>query len=127
MNTKPHAVAALSDGTSFTYNANGNMTSRAKAGTSTIYYTYDVENRLTQVASGAWTQAQFNYDGDGGRTKKISYTNGIPSATTMFIGNLYELSGSRTTRHIYFGSQVVADVTNGQVLYNHTDHLGVKR
>src|SRR3989338_10793278 len=48
--TKPHALTALSDGTTFQHDANGNLTRRLKpTGLAEALYTFDAENRLTQV------------------------------------------------------------------------------
>jgi len=59
-----HAVTALSNGNSYAYDANGNMTARTVGG-QTFNLTYDCENRLVGV-SGAAT-ASFVYNGDGQR------------------------------------------------------------
>ncbi len=115
---RPHAVSSLSDGTSFTYDANGNMATRAKAGVTT-YYTFDTENRLCQVKNGTTVQATFAYDGDGGRVKKIAGTT-----TTRYVGNLYEDTATATVKHIYLGSTEVASVNGSLTMYYHQDHLG---
>lgn len=67
----PHAVTGLSDGTTFTYDANGNMVTMQK-GTLTWQYSYDVENRLKGVKKNNLLQAKFEYDGDGGRVKRTT-------------------------------------------------------
>ena len=63
--TIPHAASAAGTN-SFSYDCNGNMTSR-NIGGQNYTLTYDAENRLTAV-SGA-TTATFVYDGDGNRVK----------------------------------------------------------
>ncbi len=69
----PHAVSSASDGSVFQYDQNGNMVKMTKGGIVSDYI-YDAENRLKEVKKAAATQAKFEYDGDGGRTKKIAYT-----------------------------------------------------
>jgi YD repeat-containing protein len=63
--SQPHAVSSISNGQSFAYDANGNMTTRDdESGDYT--QVFDVENRLAQVVdndSGATTL--FQYDADG--------------------------------------------------------------
>ncbi len=118
VNVKPHAVTSLSDGTTFTYDANGNMASTAKAGVTTTY-AYDTENRLTSAVKGGSPLAIFTYDGDGGRTTKT-----VSGTTTKFVGNLYEEAGTQKTAHIYFGSTHVVSIAGGKVDYIHQDHLG---
>ena len=54
--TGPHAVTSLSDGTTFTYDANGNMATKQE-GSAITYDTYDTENHLTQVKNGSTTIA----------------------------------------------------------------------
>ncbi|HOW36576.1 MAG TPA: SpvB/TcaC N-terminal domain-containing protein [Candidatus Omnitrophota bacterium] len=66
---RPHAVTSLSDGTTFSYDVNGNMSTKMKGG-ETWEYAYDTENRLTSVRKNAFLLGEFEYDGDGGRVKK---------------------------------------------------------
>jgi len=122
----PHAVTSGSDGSSFNYDANGNMITMNKGGVAWTYI-YDSENRLVEVKKNSQTQAKFEYDGDGGRTKKVSYTyvSGTPvTETTRYVGSLYEESASQTTKHIFMGDTRIASITNGQLKYYHGDHLG---
>jgi RHS repeat-associated protein len=120
-NAGPHAVTSLSDGTVMTYDANGNLVSMTENSIVTAY-TYDVENRLVAATRDGQPVADFEYDGDGGRTKKTSY--GPSTTVTRFVGSLYEESASRETRYVFLGDMRVASVTNDEVLYYHTDHLG---
>ncbi len=114
----PHAVTSLSDGTAFRYDANGNMIAKTESGVATAY-TYDAENRLVKVEKNGGTIAQYEYDGDGGRTKKVT-----AQGTTEFVGALFEKTGMRETRHVFLGSTRVASVTAGEAVYFHADHLG---
>jgi len=70
------------------------------------------------------TLAQYFYDGDGGRVKKIT-----PRGTTTYIGSLYEVTGSLKTKHIFMGPNRIATVSGTNpvpdtVAYFHSDHLG---
>ncbi|MBI5415287.1 MAG: fibronectin type III domain-containing protein, partial [Candidatus Omnitrophica bacterium] len=126
-NGGPHAVTALSDGTTFTYDADGNMVTKVEAGVTTAY-TYDAENRLVKVTKNGSVIGQYEYDGDGGRTKKTATVSGQTTSTT-FVGSLFETSGARNTKFIFLGGQRVAAVTNSptlgsSTLYYHADHLG---
>src|SRR5262249_13865347 len=151
----------LSDGTVFKYDLNGNMVKVIK-GRETTSYAYDAENRLKMVTSqtvgqAALTIAQYYYDGDGGRTKRIVYrrnkavynANSIftlfeknnqlfmqgtvakpTPVVTRYVGNIYEeegpstSSGLRRSKFIYLGNTRVAEVSGGDIMYYHTDHLG---
>ena len=70
------------------------------------------------------TLAQYFYDGDGGRVKKVT-----PKATTTYIGSLYEVTGSLKTKHIFMGPNRMASSFRGSeateaISFYHTDHLG---
>ena len=81
-----HAVTGLSNGNTYQYDANGNMTQRVVGG-QTYNLTYDAENRLVSV-SGAAT-ASFSYNGDGERVKAV-----IGGLTAVYVGEHYEWRGS---------------------------------
>ncbi|MGB0383565.1 MAG: RHS repeat-associated core domain-containing protein [Ardenticatenaceae bacterium] len=96
---KPHAVVSKG-GWNYCYDANGNMTDKVVY----IYannYTYDSENRLTDVSANGTSIASYTYDGDGNRVKVTE-----SSETTLYVGSLvqwrngtlikyYEVGGSR--------------------------------
>jgi len=86
-----HAVTATSDGRSFGYDANGNMTTRNILGGS-YSLGYNAENRLTSINGGS-TSARYVYDGDGKRV--IALVNGV---RTVYSGDYFEAElGSGTT------------------------------
>jgi YD repeat-containing protein len=95
----PHAVTSLSDGTTLTYDLNGNMSSMVKTGSNQMY-TYDVENRLIDAKKNGITLGQYFYDGDGGRTAKISYTTGQAGNNTCFLAGTKILMSDGTTKSI---------------------------
>jgi RHS repeat-associated protein len=116
-----HAVTGTSNGNSYSYDANGNQTSRRVGG---ITYTliYDAESRLVQIKRGSTIQATYTYDGGGNRVKTV-----VGSTTTAFVGNILEWTGSTTTmkRYYYAGGQRVAMRQGSSTLYYLlTDHLG---
>lgn len=113
----PHAVTTAG-ANSYDYDANGNMTSGAGR-----TMTYDYDNRLTTVETITQT-ISFTYDGDGGRVKKTVSGNDA-TATTIYIGQLYEVSDGVAIRHIFSGEQRIASVqSTGKTYYYHQDHLG---
>ena len=68
-----------SSAASYTYDSNGNTASKTDS-TGTTNYTWDFENRLTQVAlPGTGGTVQFKYDPFGRRIEKIS-----PTTTSIF-------------------------------------------
>lgn len=113
---RPHAVTDAG-GTSYGYDANGNMTSGAGR---TIEY--NQENRLVKVTIGS-SITQFTYDAGGGRVKKSS--GGV---TTVYVSSLYECvigaAGTACTKYISAGGQRIAMKDATSTLYFHGDHLG---
>ncbi len=116
-----HAVTGLSNGWLFTYDANGNMTTRVEGGV-TYKQEFDDENRLTVVTNTATGQVtRLWYDGDGNRTKKVE--NG---QTTVYVGEHFEKSlTTGVVRSYYYAvGQRIAMRVGSTVTYLHTDHLG---
>jgi RHS repeat-associated protein/uncharacterized repeat protein (TIGR01451 family) len=74
-----HAPGSV-NGQTYTYTGTGNLI--ARPGQS---FSYDAENRLTQVVSGTVTTT-FTYDGDGNLVQKVT-----PEGTTLYIGPHYEV------------------------------------
>jgi RHS repeat-associated protein len=116
-----HAVSRTSTGNTYSYDQNGNQTSRKVSG---ITYTlvYDAENRLVQIKRGSDIQATYTYDGDGNRVKTV-----VGSTTTTYVGNYLEWSGSTTTmkKYTYAGGQRIAMRQGSSTLYYLlTDHRG---
>ena len=116
-----HAVTGTSNGNIYSYDQNGNQTSRRVGGT-TYTLIYDAENRLVQVKLGRTIQATYTYNGDGNRVKTV-----VGSTTTAFVGNILEWTGSTTMmkKYYYAGGQRVAMRQGSSTLYYLlTDHLG---
>ena len=107
------------------YDANGNMITKID-GAVTKEYIYDVENRLVEVKKNGDTIAKFEYDGDGGRTKKTVWTgSGLESqVSSLFVGSLFEIVDGKETSHVFLGSKRIASVTNGSPSFILDDHLG---
>ncbi len=122
-------VTALSDGTTFTYDSNGNRTQKIK-GTDTWLYAYDYANRLTKVEKDSETLGEYIYDGDGRRLQK---TEGNETTTYIYFGLdvLYEENTTGTACYIYGPAGRLAKRTtiNGQsnTFYYHINHLGSTR
>ena len=111
-------MTSLNNGTTFTYDLNGNMATKAVSGTTTAYE-YDGENRLNKVRRNGSVVAEYGYDGDGGRVKKTAGTS-----TTVFVGSLFDKKDGKNTEHLYLGSERLASVVDGELVYYFTDHLG---
>ena len=89
-------------------------------------YTYDAENRLTQVDGGS--TASYLYDAEGHRVTKTT--------STGWRNYLYDISGKVVAETIpagwnvgygYLGGQQVAQYRNSTTYFVHHDHLGSTR
>ncbi|MBU7025416.1 MAG: RHS repeat protein, partial [Theionarchaea archaeon] len=122
-------VTALSDGTSFTYDSNGNRIQKTK-GTDTWVYTYDYADRLTEVEKNQTTIGEYIYDGDD---KRLQVTEDSATTTYIYFGLnvLYEENSTSTAAYIYGPTGKLAKrITINQesdTYYYHTDHLGSTR
>ena len=128
----PHAVTAITDGSTMTYDANGNMATY-KTMAKTQYYTYDTRNRLTNVqamdtgTTAKYSVADYTYDGDGGRTTKKAYVKSGTTTTivaTNYVGDIYEESVGVKTDYIFLGGSRVAAYDGTRVRWFIGDHLG---
>lgn len=122
INAGPHAVTSLGDGSAMSYDPNGNMSVMSQTG-SNHAYTFDVENRLVNVKKNGSTVAQYSYDGDGGRVRKIGF-NGTTSTTTRYVGPLFEETGGVGVNHVFWGATKILTVSNNQSRFYFYDHLG---
>ncbi len=111
-----HAVTTLSNGNSYGYDANGNMTSRNVGGQS-FTLNYDAENRLVSVTGAA--TASFSYDADGRQV--IGTVNGV---TTYYVGNHYEVKNDVVTKYYFAGATRLAVRTGGTLSFLLADHIG---
>lgn len=105
---------------SYTYDANGNMATR---GNQTL--TWDIDNRISQIAISGGGTTLMEYDYTGMRVKKNA-----PTGITLFPFQGYEIDASGTkTKFIRIGIETFASkkITSGgastQYFY-HNDHLG---
>jgi RHS repeat-associated protein len=119
--THKHAVASLSTGESYQYDANGNMTSRTEGG-KTYTQTFNAENRMVSVTVDNQT-TEFVYDGDGNMVKQV---NADGSKTLFVSGSYQEVRTSAnvlTEWRVYYPAGGAMRV-NGTLYYALTDHLG---
>ncbi len=112
-------------GSGMTYDAAGNITND-----SFHTYTYDGENRITQVDAGA--TGTYVYDAAGQRARKTT-----ASATVDYLYDLsghliteIDSSGAWTRGEVYAGGRHVATYSggvNGITYFSHVDWLGTER
>ncbi|MEW5871177.1 MAG: hypothetical protein AB1894_18020 [Chloroflexota bacterium] len=122
MNHK-HAVTALSNGNTYSYDSNGNMTQRVVGG-QTFNLGYDPENHMISVSGAA--AAAYTYTGDG---QRIVATEGV--TTTVYLSNYLEWAKNTSTQAVTSKSYYYAGTTRvamrqdgGAPLWLFGDHLG---
>lgn len=81
--TKKHAVASTTTGLSFTYDNNGNMTTRN--GSAITWYSYNLPKKINQGADSS----EFFYAPDRSRYKQIAIS-GATTETTVYVGSMLE-------------------------------------
>jgi YD repeat-containing protein len=145
-----HGVQSVSDGASYTYDADGNL-SRRTAGIMQDVFTWDGANRPVAVRGPAapppgppcpactrrtyfplvatgWPAEQYGYDGDGHRIAKTS-----GGTTTYYVTPDYEVtvtagggsqSVSVTKYYEFAGQRIALRQGTGTPVYLHADHLG---
>ena len=124
----PQPHAPVSDGTStYSYDANGNILTKTTGGVARTY-TWDFQNRLTQVTESGATLATFTYDYTGHRTSKIKPLSSQTNQITQYVGDLYECiinTSTPCTKYIFANGERVASrpVGSDDVHYYLQDHL----
>jgi RHS repeat-associated protein len=124
--TNTYQITASGDTRSFTYDLNGNMSSRTEGGVTTIY-TWDAEDRLIAATQGATTLATFAYDGLGRRWQK---TGAGVTRTYIYAGDdIVEerVAGGLTLRFVHglgVDQHLAQYVVGGSLAYLLADHLG---
>ena len=113
----PELTSATSiDGTTQTYDNNGNLTSD-----STWNYVWDYNNRLVQATSTS-EDITFAYDHSGNR---VLMDDG--DTTTVYANRYFNTDGEEHTKHIFAGDLLVATIEGTgpttTISYIHTDHL----
>jgi RHS repeat-associated protein len=122
-------VTALSDGTSFTYDDNGNRTQKTK-GADTWDYTYNYVNRLTQVEENNSVIGEYVYDGGGNRLQK---TENSMTTTYIYSGinTIYEENSTGSACYVYGPTGLIAKRTTidqeTNTYFYHKDNLGSTR
>jgi RHS repeat-associated protein len=108
-------------GPPYLYDAAGNMIYDG-----THWYTYDAENRMTQVDSG--TTASYAYMPEGRRTTKISGGSTHDYVYDLSNNVIAEMTSSGwQVGNVYLGGQMIAEYKNSTTYFVHQDHLGSTR
>jgi len=127
---QPFNSLTAANGTTFGYDTNGNLTSKADASGSWIY-TWDYENRLKQATLSGGIAVAYSYDALGRRIQRTSSATG----TTKFV-----YDGADVVRDLDGSGSAIADYLNGPgiddklresvgstLAYFLSDHLGTIR
>ncbi len=122
-------MTALSDGTSFSYDSNGNRTQKTK-GSDIWVYTYGHANRLMKVEKNDVALGEYVYDGEGNR---VQATEDGVTVTYIYASLLvlYEKTTTGIATYIHGPTGMLAKRTTideeTNMFYYHTDLLGSTR
>src|SRR4030095_2579073 len=72
-------------------------------------------------SDGTRVELQYGYAGERVRKRVVS---GGQGTETVYIDNLYEVRGTRTTAHVLHENRRIAAIEQGVVRFLHPDHLG---
>ena len=122
-------LAVANGGTtrSLAYSPTGNVATDNRGSGTALSFTYDLRDRMVQVANQNQPLAAYAYNFLGQRAAKTT-----PSAVTHFLydraGHLLAESngatGAAQTEYIWLGDMPLALVTGGNLYFIHPDHLG---
>lgn len=116
LNANPHAATSV-NGAACVYDNDGNLLSNA-----TLHNLWNYRDELVETTTALAT-VTYLYDQNGDR---VRYAKG--ASATLYPNKHYSTDGSKKTKQIYAGDQLVAMVeTAGTVVtpyYVHADHLG---
>ncbi|MCK7598028.1 FG-GAP-like repeat-containing protein [Microbulbifer sp. CAU 1566] len=122
----PHALCATSDGVTYSYDANGNMTSDSSDSSSRSlkYSTFD---KPLEIKKGGHTTL-FTYDVNRSRYLRVDIDSTGNRTETRYIGNVEKISRSDGSKEIkrYLPGGAVVTIASGErkTNYLHKDHLG---
>jgi hypothetical protein len=102
---------ATVNGVSYTYDAAGDVTSDALHS-----YQYDCEGRIAKVDPGTSNEADYYYDVDNGRVKKVTGVGGSSPITTYYVWDSGRVIAEYST----------ASQTGNGVRYYHRDRLSTR-
>jgi RHS repeat-associated protein len=122
--TANYAVDVTATGASYTYDSNGNLTTKTE-GTDTWTYSWNAENQLTKVEKNAVEVARFAYDPLGARVEKVA--GGVTTSYTYDDEDLLrEVRGGTALKYVHglrIDEPLAAEYGAG-LTYFHTDGLG---
>jgi len=125
-------LLSTSDGTTFSYDAGGNLTE--KQDIHTQHYTYTAHNQLSRIEKDGSMHSEFFYDGTNTRVKKTEWIESLSDYQTIISFSpggapLYEENTQTNSYALYiYGPQgTIAKKVDGITDFYHTDHTGSTR
>jgi RHS repeat-associated protein len=112
----------ITSGSGVSYDAAGNVTNDGVHS-----YTYDAENRIVAVDSGA--TASYVYNAEGLRVRKTTASGSVDYLYDLGGHVVTEVSATGTWNRgeVYAGGRHVATYNNGTIYFIHADWLGTER
>jgi RHS repeat-associated protein len=118
------------NGSSFSYDANGNLISKSDAAGNWIY-TWDYENRLKQAALSSGVTVNYAYDALGRRVERSSSSGSVKKFVNDGVDVVRDLNTDLTVAADYLNGLGLDDklrqISSGTAAYYLLDHLGSTR
>ena len=110
------------------YNGSGFTDNPASLKPGKSYYIHMLQDKIWEIPSASKETTTMVYDGDGGRVKKVTTSQGH-KVTSIYIGSLYEEDSEGNAKcHIFLGSNRAFTIDHRlstiDCYYYHSDHLG---
>jgi RHS repeat-associated protein len=125
--THPHRVTSTSTGLSLGYDATGSVRSVLNAQNKGRRYAYNDEGQFTYLRDDTATlkEAWYTYEPSGNRVKRQESEGGVAGTPTIFVSDLYEVTGATHKKYIYLEGRRVAEWRqDGSKYFYVSDHLG---
>jgi RHS repeat-associated protein len=123
----PHRVTSTSTGLSLHYDATGSLTSVQDGLGKGRTYDYNEEGNLRYLRDNAATlkEAWYTYDPSGSRVKRRESEGGVEGTPTIFVSDLFEVSGATHKKYVYLEGRRIAEWRqDGSKYFYVGDHLG---
>ena len=124
--TKVYSVNVIGVPSSYTYDANGNLTAKTE-GADSWTYSWNALNQLTAVTKNALTVASYQYDPNG---RRVARAEGVVSTDFTYSGlDIFRetINGTSTVRYVHghgFDVPLTREENAGPIRYLHADALG---
>jgi RHS repeat-associated protein len=124
---RPHRLTRTAAGTSFSYDAAGNVTA-IRSGSGDRLMTYDASGRLARLTdAAAGVTVTHAYDASGHRVREVTERDGTRSVLLTPAPQIEVRDGAPTLHYFAAGLRIATVGPDGRARYPVVDHLGSTR